>query len=220
MRMLGKVLAVNTVLDEHRRMSFVNFGEIVKSHLEAVQFTENYTVVPISRKFRTVVTSAAGYPLDQTYYQTVKGMVVPADILEPGGNLIIASECTEGIGSSEYADAQRRLIEKGVEGFLTTSTPRITLTSTSGRRKCNSSRCVLDQFISIPLAYLKRTSASQGSTWLIRLTTRCVTVSRPALQTMATQVSRLYLKGPTLCLPTGQLPSLLRWEQHAAGGKE
>jgi nickel-dependent lactate racemase len=116
--MLGRVLAVNTVLDEHRRMSFVNFGEVVESHLDAVQFTENYTVVPISRKFKTVVTSAAGYPLDQTYYQTVKGMVVPTDILEPGGNLIIASECSEGIGSSEYADAQRRLIEKGVDGFF------------------------------------------------------------------------------------------------------
>jgi len=117
-RMLGEVLAVNTVLDEHRRMSFVNFGEVVKSHLEAVRFTENYTVVPVAKRFKTVITSAAGYPLDQTYYQTVKGMVVPTDILAPGGNLIIASECTEGIGSREYADAQRRLIEKGVDGFF------------------------------------------------------------------------------------------------------
>ena len=117
-RMLGQVLAVNTVLDEHRRMSFVNYGEVVESHLEAVRFTEKYTVVPVPKRFKTVVTSAAGYPLDQTYYQTVKGMVVPTDILAPGGNLIIASECTEGIGSSEYADAQRRLIEKGVDGFF------------------------------------------------------------------------------------------------------
>jgi len=117
-RMLGRVLAVNTVLDEHRRMSFVNYGEVANSHLEAVRFTERYTVVPISKRFKTVVTSAAGYPLDQTYYQTVKGMVVPTDILAPGGNLIIAAECTEGIGSSEYADAQRRLIDKGVDGFF------------------------------------------------------------------------------------------------------
>ena len=45
-------------------------------------------------------------------------MVVPTDILAPGGNLIIVSECAEGIGSNEYADAQRRLIEKGVDGFF------------------------------------------------------------------------------------------------------
>jgi nickel-dependent lactate racemase len=117
-RKLGRVLAVNTVLDEHRRMSFVNFGEVIESHLDAVRFTESYTVIPMSKQFRTVVTSAAGYPLDQTYYQTVKGMVVPKEILAPGGNLIIASECSEGIGSVEYADAQRRLIEKGVDGFF------------------------------------------------------------------------------------------------------
>ena len=36
----------------------------------------------------------------------------------PNGPSIIASECAEGVGSKEYADAQRRLIEKGVDGFL------------------------------------------------------------------------------------------------------
>jgi nickel-dependent lactate racemase len=65
-----------------------------------------------------VVTSAAGYPLDKTYYQTVKGMVSPLDILAPGGNLIIASECSEGIGSPEYREAQRRLLARGADGFF------------------------------------------------------------------------------------------------------
>lgn len=35
-------------------------------------------------RFSTVVTSSAGYPLDKTYYQTVKGMVTCLGILEPG----------------------------------------------------------------------------------------------------------------------------------------
>jgi len=117
-RMLGHVLAVNTVIDEHRRLSFVNYGEILASHLQAVDFTQRYARVPIERRFKTVVTSAAGYPLDKTYYQTVKGMVGPVDILEPGGDLVIVSECSEGLGSEEYADAQRRLIGLGAEGFF------------------------------------------------------------------------------------------------------
>ncbi|MGH8631981.1 MAG: nickel-dependent lactate racemase [Burkholderiales bacterium] len=116
-RRLGRVLAVNTVLDEHRRLSFVNYGEVLASHLQSVAFVERYARVPVGRRFRTVVTSAAGYPLDQTYYQTVKGMVGPVDILEPGGNLIVVSECSEGVGSQEYADAQRRLIAQGPEQF-------------------------------------------------------------------------------------------------------
>jgi nickel-dependent lactate racemase len=74
--------------------------------------------VPVYRRFKTVLTSAAGYPLDKTYYQTVKGMVAPLDILERGGNLIVASECSEGMGSPEFVDAQRRLKALGPDRFL------------------------------------------------------------------------------------------------------
>lgn len=116
-RMLGRVLGVNVVIDEHRQLSFVNFGEVVESHLQAVEFIRGFAQVPVPRRFKTVVTSAAGYPLDKTYYQTVKGMVAPIDILESGGNLIVASECSEGMGSAEYVDAQRRLLALGIDDF-------------------------------------------------------------------------------------------------------
>ena len=116
--MLGGALALNVVIDDQRRLSFVNFGEIVASHLGAVAFIRRYAQVPVPRRFSTVVTSAAGYPLDKTYYQTVKGMVGPLGILEPGGDLIIASECSDGMGSPEYVAAQRRLGELGTDGFM------------------------------------------------------------------------------------------------------
>jgi len=116
-RMLGCVLAVNVVIDEHRRVSFVNYGEVIASHLQAVDFIRGFAHVPVARRFKTVVTSAAGYPLDKTYYQTVKGMVAPLGILEAGGNLIVVSECSEGIGSTEYVDAQKRLLKLGADGF-------------------------------------------------------------------------------------------------------
>ena len=99
-RMLGDVYALNTVIDEDRDLVYVTFGEIIESHLAAVDFVASarpHRRWP--RKFKTVVTSSAGYPLDKTYYQTIKGMVTPLDILEPGGTLIIASECSEGFGS-------------------------------------------------------------------------------------------------------------------------
>ncbi|HET9684553.1 MAG TPA: lactate racemase domain-containing protein, partial [Gemmatimonadaceae bacterium] len=116
--MLGPVLSADVVIDEARRLSFVSFGEVVQSHALAVAFVERYARVPVSRRFKTVVTSAAGHPLDKTYYQTVKGMVAPLDILERGGNLIVASECAEGMGSSEFVEAQRRLLRLGPDGFL------------------------------------------------------------------------------------------------------
>ena len=116
--MVGDAYAVNTVIDEHRQITFVNFGEIIVSHLDAVSVIRRFAEVPILEQFPTVVTSCAGYPLDQTYYQTVKGMVGPLDILSPGGSLIVASECSEGLGSPQYVEAQRRLISQGADVFL------------------------------------------------------------------------------------------------------
>ncbi|MGB7184781.1 MAG: nickel-dependent lactate racemase, partial [Burkholderiaceae bacterium] len=114
----GPVLGLNTVLDEHRNLVFASFGEIIESHLAAVAYARRSCEVAVGRKFRTVVTSSAGYPLDKTYYQTVKGMVTPLDILEDGGELIIVSACSEGFGSPEFRAAQERLVSLGAGGFL------------------------------------------------------------------------------------------------------
>ena len=118
MAMLGGARAVNSVIDDERRVAFLNYGEVVASHAAAVRFAARFATVPVGERFKTVLTSAAGYPLDATYYQTVKGMVGPLQILAPGGDLIVASECSEGLGSAPFADAQRRLVEHGPERFL------------------------------------------------------------------------------------------------------
>lgn len=114
----GPVLSLNTVIDEHRNLAFVSFGEAIESHMAAVEFARASCEVQVGRKFKTVLTSSAGYPLDKTYYQTVKGMVTPLDILEDGGDLIIVSECSEGFGSDEFLAAQKKLVTLGTEAFL------------------------------------------------------------------------------------------------------
>jgi nickel-dependent lactate racemase len=117
-RMIGDVYALNTVIDEQRDLIHVTFGEVIESHLAAVEYIRGITQIVVPRRFQTIVTSAAGYPLDKTYYQTVKGMVTPIDILAPGGTLIIASECSEGLGSPEFYESQARLVDDGPEVFL------------------------------------------------------------------------------------------------------
>ena len=119
-RVLGDMAAVNVVIDEDRRMGFVNFGDVASSHLEAVRFMRKHAEVDVPRRFKTILTTAAGYPLDKTYYQTVKGMVGVLDILAPGGAIIIASECSEGMGSREFVAAQRHLCRVGPGRFMET----------------------------------------------------------------------------------------------------
>ena len=123
-RRLGDCYALNTVLDEDRDLVHVTFGEVIESHMAAVDFVTASTKIAMGRRYKTIVTSSAGYPLDKTYYQTVKGMVTPLDILEPGGTLIIASSCSEGFGSPEFREAQARLVAMGPERFLATLTAK------------------------------------------------------------------------------------------------
>jgi nickel-dependent lactate racemase len=80
--MVGRCFALNTVIDEDRNISFVNFGEIVESHLAAVSFARPYFEIPVQRKYRTVVTSSAGHPLDRELLPNHKGYGKRNDILE------------------------------------------------------------------------------------------------------------------------------------------
>jgi nickel-dependent lactate racemase len=117
-RAVGGVQALNVVIDERRRLGFVSFGEVEASHLAAVAFMRRHAEVELPRRYRTVLTTSAGYPLDRTYYQTVKGMVGALGILEPGGTVVIASECSEGMGSAAFVEAQRLLRRLGPGGFM------------------------------------------------------------------------------------------------------
>jgi len=117
-RKIGTMFAVNVVLDEQRRMGFVNFGDLERSHEEAVGFLGRHAEISMPRPFSTVVTSSAGYPLDKTYYQVVKGLVGALNLLSPGGTVICAAECSEGLGSPEFVRAQELLLSMGPHRFL------------------------------------------------------------------------------------------------------
>ena len=117
LRMLGKALAVNLVIDEARSLSFASFGGIEESHSAAVAFADPYFRVSVPRRFSVVLTSAAGFPLDANFYQTVKGMVCGASILALEGDLFVVSECSEGFGSGDFRRSQQRLRRLGKDRF-------------------------------------------------------------------------------------------------------
>lgn len=113
------ILGLNVVIDDQRRLGFASYGSIVASHAQAVDFVRSFAEVGVEGpKFSTVLTSSAGYPLDKTYYQTVKGMCLALGALAPGGDLIIVSENSEGLGSAEFKESQKNLSEMGSEKFL------------------------------------------------------------------------------------------------------
>ena len=54
-------------------------------------------MVAVPRPFDIVVTTNSGYPLDINLYQSVKGMRAADPIVRPGGAIIIAASCWDGI---------------------------------------------------------------------------------------------------------------------------
>ncbi len=50
------------------------------------------------------MTTSAGWPLDATFYQAIKGLTAALPALKPGGTLVLVAECWEGLGSRPFRD--------------------------------------------------------------------------------------------------------------------
>ena len=101
-RMAGCDFIANVVIDDHRRIFSVVAGDLEAAFLEGVRSARHLVTDTVPEPVDIVVTSSAGYPLDATYYQTVKGMVNALGILKPQGTLILAAGMCEGIGSPDF----------------------------------------------------------------------------------------------------------------------
>ncbi len=93
---------VNVVIDDRRRALKFVAGDMEAAFLEGVDFVRNVVTDTIAEPVDVVVTSSAGYPLDTTYYQSIKGLVAALPIVKPGGTIVIAAGLSQGIGSPEF----------------------------------------------------------------------------------------------------------------------
>jgi nickel-dependent lactate racemase len=77
-------------------------GDMEAAFLDGVSFAQHAVTATLPGPVDIVVTSSAGYPLDATFYQAVKGMVAALPIVKPGGTIIVAASLSEGVGSPEF----------------------------------------------------------------------------------------------------------------------
>jgi len=98
---------LNVTLNRDRQITGVFAGSLIAAHCAGVDFVRRTSMQPVSEPFDIVITSNSGYPLDLNLYQSVKGMSAAARIVRPGGDIIVAAECWDGMPShGEY----RRLL--------------------------------------------------------------------------------------------------------------
>ena len=106
-RMAGCDFIVNVTLDSRRQVTSVVAGEMELAFLEGVRFMDGICRAAVPRPVEVVVTSSAGYPLDTTFYQAIKGLTGCLPIVKQGGTIIMAASLTEGLGSPEFQSALR-----------------------------------------------------------------------------------------------------------------
>ena len=101
-RKAGCDFIVNVVLDDHRRPLKFVAGDMEEAFLEGVDFVRNIVTDTLPQPVDIVVTSGAGYPLDTTFYQSIKGMTGALPVVKEQGTIIIAASLAEGIGSAPF----------------------------------------------------------------------------------------------------------------------
>jgi nickel-dependent lactate racemase len=101
-RRAGCDFIINVVIDSQRRPLKFVAGDLEQAFLEGCAFVRAIVTDTVSEPVDIVVTSSAGYPLDTTFYQSVKGMLAALPIVKQGGTIIMAASLTEGIGSPQF----------------------------------------------------------------------------------------------------------------------
>ena len=102
--MAGADFNLNVAIDKARRIIGVFAGDMVESHLIGSGFVEKQAKVTLPAPADAVVVSSAGYPLDTTFYQAVKGLLTAVEIVKQGGSILLVAACSEGIGSKPFTD--------------------------------------------------------------------------------------------------------------------
>jgi nickel-dependent lactate racemase len=96
-RMVGVQFAVDVTLNRQHAITAVFAGNLFAEHAAACAHAKATAMQGVPVPFDVVLTTNSGYPLDQNLYQAVKGMSAAAKVVKPGGTIICAAECRDGL---------------------------------------------------------------------------------------------------------------------------
>ncbi|MGC2660751.1 MAG: nickel-dependent lactate racemase [Bryobacteraceae bacterium] len=102
-RMARHDFMLDTALTRTRDIAGVFAGDPVQAHSAGVKFVSEALLERLPQPADAVLTTAAGYPLDLTFYQAIKGVTAAQHIVKPGGRILLIAECAEGAGAQEFA---------------------------------------------------------------------------------------------------------------------
>ncbi|MEQ1884375.1 MAG: nickel-dependent lactate racemase [Bryobacteraceae bacterium] len=108
-RMARHDFMCDVALTQDRRVGGVFAGDPVEAHRRGVQLVSRALLEQLDQPVDGVITTSAGYPLDLTFYQAIKGVTAAQHVVKPGGRILLIAECAEGAGAPEFKDMLRGL---------------------------------------------------------------------------------------------------------------
>ena len=94
---VGVHFSVDVAINRNRQITSIAAGEIFAVHRTIAARVKQSAMQSFDSPFDVVVTTNSGYPLDQNLYQSVKGMSAAAQVVKPGGAIVCAAECADGL---------------------------------------------------------------------------------------------------------------------------
>jgi lactate racemase len=107
-QMAGCDFIVNVCIDGKRRVTWLGAGDMIAAWEKGVEFCASTVKAGVHEPLDVVVTSCAGYPLDTTWYQAVKGLTGALPIVKRGGTIVLAASLSEGLGSPEFQEMLKK----------------------------------------------------------------------------------------------------------------
>lgn len=111
---VGVDFIFNVCLDSDKKIIAAFAGDIDKAHLEGCKYAEKMSGITES-KSDIVISTNGGYPLDQNFYQSGKGIGTASDFIEDDGVIIMVSSCCDGIGGNHF---QKFMLGGNIEELL------------------------------------------------------------------------------------------------------
>src|SRR5260370_34349708 len=94
---------MDAALTRDRQIAGMFGGNAVEAHRRGVKFVSEVMLETLEEPVDAVITTSAGYPLDLTFYQAIKGITAASHIVKPGGKILLMAACDEGPGAAEFS---------------------------------------------------------------------------------------------------------------------
>ncbi|MBZ5619407.1 MAG: nickel-dependent lactate racemase [Acidobacteriia bacterium] len=108
-RMARHDFLLDVALARDRSIAGVFAGHPERAHRSGVEFVSQVMLETLDEPVDAAITTSAGYPLDLTFYQSVKGVTAASHIVKPGGRILLMAACQEGAGAPEF----QRMLRSG-----------------------------------------------------------------------------------------------------------